>query len=112
MSSIPAITMGAFRNDLKPSIADNRNFTRRLACSTILFRYLQQRILAGLFQQKLETRHGPSNPWNRVRLTSVSVRATAGLPRAGQAPYPRPMAVITALKWTPVESEVFAAAAY
>src|SRR4051794_28920159 len=72
MSSIPAITMGAFRNDLKPSIADNRNFTRRLACSTILFRYLQQRILAGLFQQKLETRHGPSNPWNRVRLTSSS----------------------------------------
>ena len=41
MSSIPAITIRALWKDLKPSIVETRNFTRRWSCSTMLSRYLQ-----------------------------------------------------------------------
>lgn len=55
MSSIPASTILAFWKDLKPSMADTRDFTRRWSCSTMLFRYLQLRILTGFAPRKLNS---------------------------------------------------------
>ena len=38
ISSIPASTARALRNDLKPSMAETRNLMRRWSCSTMLFK--------------------------------------------------------------------------